>query len=676
MTFQNNHHRKEKIKRFLMQIGFSFLGIASIIWFLIRVIPKPSRAGYPCMKVATPIASSFVAYLLGILASVAAFKKARKSFEEARYSLMTVFIILAFLAGVWTITQYDSPASAIAIKENHPANQPMGEGLGVIPGRVVWVYDADATNESCTGFKFNDHIINEWDNYWFQDKNNSQPVVDRMVEEAVLKLTDAETNQESWEMIFKKFNERKGKGAVNYTPGEIIFIKTNATSAWGEPGYWGMYETDLSKVESWRPDIAETNPYVVLALLKQLVNEAGVRQEDIFVGDPMKQVYKSFYEMMVAIFPNVNYLGNDVLPNYANVDIVSLGRTPVAMGTGDVIFYSDNQTVMSVESDKLYTIIEDADYMINVPTLKAHARAGITLAAKNHFGSHTRKDAEHLHPGLVSKDGTNDQPERTEYGMYRIQTEIMSHKMLGLNTILVLVDGLYPSDEATTSPEKWNMEPFNGDWASSIFLSMDQVAIESVCFDFLRTEYNGVTVGECRPNWGAVDDYLHQAADSSTWPEGIIYDPDNDGIVYASIGVHEHWNNSTDKQYSRNLGVEEGIELVTVFGPLTNVKQREPTAVRRTFELEQNYPNPFNASTMIRYNIAQDSEVRLEVFNILGESVSTLVHEKQHAGTHTIQWHGTDLSGQGVPSGNYTYKLSVSNGAGMMTDFKQMTFLK
>lgn len=676
MSCKKMQLRLEKIKRFLLRIGFPVIGLASVIWFLIRVIPKPSRAGYPCMKVATPIASSFVVYLLGMLASVAAFKKARKSFGEARYSLMTVFIILAFLAGVWTITQYDSPASAIAIKEIHPANQPMGEGQGVIPGRVVWVYDPDATNENCTGFKFNDHIINELDNYWFQDKNNSQPVVDRMVEEAVLKVTDAETSQESWEMIFKHFNEKKGKGAVNYTPGEIIFIKTNATSAWGEPGYWGMYETDLSKVESWRPDIAETNPHVVLALLKQLVNEAGVQQEDIYVGDPMKQVYKSFYELMHNEFPDVRYLGNDVLPNYASLDIVSLGRTPVEKGTEDVIFYSDKKTVLSVESDSLYTILEDADYMINVPTLKAHARAGVTLSAKNHFGSHARKDAEHLHPGLVSKDGTDDQPERTEYGVYRTQTDIMSHKMLGLNTILVLVDGLYPSDEATTSPGKWNMEPFNGDWASSVFLSMDQVALESVCFDFLRTEYNGSTVGECRPNWGAVDDYLHQAADSSNWPEGIIYDPDNDGIVYASIGVHEHWNNPTDKQYSKNLGAGDGIELVTVFGPLTRVKSNEPEAVLRTFKLEQNYPNPFNASTMIRYTIAQDADVRLDIFNILGERVNTLIHEKQSAGSHTIQWHGTNDNGRVVPSGNYTYKLMISNGAGMITDSKQLTFLK
>jgi hypothetical protein len=59
-----------------------------------------------------------------------------------------------------------------------------------------------------------------------------------------------------------------------------------------------------------------------------------------------------------------------------------------------------------------------------------------------------------------------------------------------------------------------------------------------------------------------VDDYLHQAASSEFWPEGIIYDPDNSGTPIPGLGVHEHWNNPVDKNYSRNLGKAEGIELI------------------------------------------------------------------------------------------------------------------
>jgi hypothetical protein len=102
-------------------------------------------------------------------------------------------------------------------------------------------------------------------------------------------------------------------------------------------------------------------------------------------------------------------------------------------------------------------------------------------------------------------------------------------------------------------------------------MSLDPVAIESVGYDFLRTEWNGQrkhdavnNESEFQANINGVDDYMHQAADPANWPEGIIYDPDNSGKPIPVLGVHEHWNNPVDKQYSRNLGTGDGIELVSI----------------------------------------------------------------------------------------------------------------
>ncbi len=68
-----------------------------------------------------------------------------------------------------------------------------------------------------------------------------------------------------------------------------------------------------------------------------------------------------------------------------------------------VLTYSDKGTIMSqAVTDHIYQEMEDADYLINMACLKGHQRAGITLTAKNHFGSHTRVSASHLHAGLVS----------------------------------------------------------------------------------------------------------------------------------------------------------------------------------------------------------------------------------------------------------------------------------
>ena len=77
---------------------FIFSGIVSLIWFLIRVIPKPSRVYYPCMQAAFPVASAFVAWLIGITASLVLYKKAKKLFRQARYVTFVLFSVMAILA--------------------------------------------------------------------------------------------------------------------------------------------------------------------------------------------------------------------------------------------------------------------------------------------------------------------------------------------------------------------------------------------------------------------------------------------------------------------------------------------------------------------------------------------------------------------------------------------------
>jgi hypothetical protein len=309
--------------------------------------------------------------------------------------------------------------------------------------------------------------------------------------------------------------------------------------------------------------------------------------------------------------------------------------------------------VLDAESDYLYTVMEEADYMINVPALKAHARAGITLFPKNHFGSHTRLNASHLHPGLVAPD--TGPPIRTEMSMYRTQVDLMGHDLIGKNTMLFLLDALWAGSEAVDPPTKWDLAPFNGDWTSSLFASQDMVAVESVGFDFLKSEYTGDDGKVGYPNMPGVDDYLHQAADSSWWPEGIIYDPEGDGTIIESLGVHEHWNNPIDKQYTRDLGIGEGIELIKILHEPSAIENKN--IISRDFVLHQNYPNPFNPSTIINYELQIKNYIEISIYNQLGEKVVTLVSGRQNAGFHQVEW---DASG--YASGVYYYTLSTDAG--------------
>ena len=82
-------------------------------------------------------------------------------------------------------------------------------------------------------------------------------------------------------------------------------------------------------------------------------------------------------------------------------------------------------------------------------------------------------------------------------------------------------------------------------------------------------------------------------------------------------------------------------------------------ALPARFALGPNYPNPFNPSTIIPYQLAVSSQVRLEVFNLLGQRIATLVDEERPAGFHTATWHATDAAGRAVGAGVYLYRMTV-----------------
>jgi len=95
-------------------------------------------------------------------------------------------------------------------------------------------------------------------------------------------------------------------------------------------------------------------------------------------------------------------------------------------------------------------------------------------------------------------------------------------------------------------------------------------------------------------------------------------------------------------------------------------------SIPHTFSLAQNYPNPFNARTVINYSLPKDSEVRIDIYNILGQRVKTVVDEYQPAGYKTVVWDGTNQKGSAVGSGIYLYRIQ----AGDFTSSRKMLLLK
>jgi hypothetical protein len=373
-----------------------------------------------------------------------------------------------------------------------------------------------------------------------------------------------------------------------------------------------------------------------------------VADANIGFGDPLSNTGDIYKVKISTDFPGVELWGSGD------------GRVTITE-SAEKIFSSDGSHSTPIPQQYV-----DASYMINVPVLKKHHRAGVSLCSKNHFGSLGvfEGGAWNWHFSLPCPNGAGD-VSNGSYGGYRCFVDIMGHKHLGGKTILFVIDGLWSSINWGHKALKWRMSPFNNDWPSSLFISQDPVAIESVGFDFLYKEYgtDHPTEGAFDPadnhgpfpTYEGVDDFLHQAADSKNWASGVAYDPEDDGTnLPSSMGTHEHWNNATSKQYSRNLGLNKGIDLA--FNLMTGIPDVSGNSSAIGLACS---PNPFNVVATLQYKLEKSAEVSLIVYDMKGAVIRNIDRIKQVPGNQELKWDGLNNSGTSVAQGVYTLKLTV-----------------
>jgi len=601
------------------------LGIASTTWFLLRVIPKPSRATYPCMKAAAPFMSGFIIYLLSIGGSIIAFKKFQKYFAAAKYFSAAAFLI----AGVVMIVILNSSSpkelkasDLVSMKEVVP-NNPIGTASGLKPGRVVWVWNEDATDENLVP-------ANNKTSWWANFTNKE--VVDAMLRESIIKYTDIPSVPAAWDALFKYFNENHEKGSVGYKPGEKIYIKINLTNSC-------CSVTGTTKTSDFQR--MDNTPELLLALLKQLIEEVGVDQTDIYLGDPFRTFHDLYWNMLHTAYPDVVYCDGRG----------SNGRHQTIPTEDPLLVFSDKKLEYRIPQEYV-----DSDYLINVPALKTHDSGGITLGAKNHQGSilqngasPSSQSAYDMHYALPDHDATDGGHHR-----YRHLVDYLGHEQLGGKTLITIIDGIWAGRSWEGYVEKWNSAPFNGDYPSSVFVSQDRVAIDAVCYDFLLEEYAEKADRVKYAYMLGSDDYLQQAADPSNWADGIEYDPEGDGIIIGSLGVYEHWNKATEKKYSRNLGTGNGIELITV-------NKSDMVSTSELFSPSNSiaakiYPNPATDNVFIEYNLTEPCRVSAQIFDMSGKRMAELFNKEEMNGRFYFQYDVKKLK-----TGNYILQLKVLN---------------
>ncbi|HNE82337.1 MAG TPA: tandem-95 repeat protein [bacterium] len=127
------------------------------------------------------------------------------------------------------------------------------------------------------------------------------------------------------------------------------------------------------------------------------------------------------------------------------------------------------------------------------------------------------------------------------------------------------------------------------------------------------------------------------------------------------IGIYR----KTDMGYEYVGGQSDGYEVrakIAHYGTYVALYRAGHVIVPDRLELAQNYPNPFNPSTTIEFGLTENGNVKIAVYNLLGQLVKTLVDEKREAGYHKIVWDGRNAAGQLSASGVYIYRLETKSG--------------
>ncbi len=659
----NNHHYKStKEKRKIVKKGsfyFIILGTFSVVWFLLRVIPKPSRITYPCQRAAAANAVAFLTWLFGILISGTFFKKAVQKLKISKIGIGVGLLMLALMVGVsaMLIGSYDEIQAAAKRMSSdiftppEPANQPFGEAIGIFPGRVTWAHNPSAVLYNPA----------EDNGFWWEDQNTDPDKVDKMFSESLDAITGATTAYNAWDILFRDTNKRKGVGDIGYTPGDKISIKVNLVM-----GLTGAKE---------KANHPGPVPQLLMSLVKSLIDEVGVPGNKITVYDASVRIpdyiMDPFRNSNNDELRNIRFVGN---PKFLTGE--ESGRYIAAEGDLNAPINFADTTVVDVFWVKSVT---EADYLINLANLKGHSMAGVTLCAKNLYGSifiptaspdiwtnnnylwgfgpNNRYDSNgniDMHGGLhrcaavhefYFNSAVGTLPQR-DYGTYNYLVDLLGHPQIRNKTLLNIVDAFYGGYQQDKISK---FESFDNQYTASLFMSQDVIALESVCLDFLRSEpTNKVNV------YGNVGNWLHESALIGSPPSGLNYNPGNENEPPSVLGVHEHWNNPEEKAYTRNLGTGTGIELYQVQLPV-GVESR----VNNSDEviLQSVIPNPFVSEINLLIKLDKTMPVKLTIINQSGNLVKIILDSTLIKGEHVINWDGTSLK-----SGIYVCRLDTEDG--------------
>ena len=360
----------------------------------------------------------------------------------------------------------------------HPthAQRSTSARAAIPPHRVVHTHSNDATYwDYATG--------------WYGDYVN-QAVVDEMTDRGVMALTNTATLADAWGALIPA-----------YTAGQKVAIKINLNNA------------DCGDSDQ----VIDALPQPINSVIRGL-KAIGVSESDIWVYDVTNgwhngEMPARLVNKVTALYPNVQFHSNE-----------SGCSTALGYSATEKIHFNVPSGKPAISDRPICNALVNASYLINMPIMKKHGMAGVTLGFKNHFGSFDHCD--YVHWSVDLGDG--------EYvSTYNGLVDIYNNPHFKNKTVLTIGDGLYGAriNNYDEVPSPW---PTFGDKSpNSLFFSIDPVAIDCVMYDFLDAE-GGVPAGS--------DDYLNLANASG-------------------LGTFEHWDGAHQYHTIDYQRIEVGLTL-------------------------------------------------------------------------------------------------------------------
>lgn len=274
--------------------------------------------------------------------------------------------------------------------------------------RVVWITD--------TGAKVSES---------YNPSSGNQAAVNTMLDQAIMALTGKASVIEAWTSIFQEHNN-----GADYSQNEKIAIKVNFNNSYGDGG--------SNCLSSHCPTVVAIN-----ALLRQLIMDKGIPAGNIGVYDTSRS-FPNYYNNGVAYGVNLN-----TEPSCTQTTACTNGGLTARFGCWPIT----------------------AKYIINMPLLRNHSMAGVTLSLKNHLGSTTEPRC--FHGSLTGSTPSSNS-----------LVQLNSQSVIKNKTILVVADALYGMTRGgpDSTPD---LRP------NSFFLSKDPIAVDSVMMDYLESVGGG-----------------------------------------------------------------------------------------------------------------------------------------------------------------------------------------